>query len=100
MSRSVTNNRQQSRFELQLGDGVAFIAYREAGKDLTLVHTEVPEQWQGQGVASQLARAALDYARSNQLQVHPHCSFIAGFIKRNREYAELVAPQHRNEVGG
>ena len=55
-------------------------------------HTFVDEGLRGQGVADELARAALAFARDNQLKVKTSCTFVAGFVKRHSaEYADLLA---------
>jgi predicted GNAT family acetyltransferase len=50
----------------------------------------VPAKLEGKGIGNALAAAALDYARSEGLRVVPRCEFIAAFIRRHREYQDLV----------
>lgn len=86
----VQNNEDAGRFETQIGDEMAFLDYRRTPRTLHLVHTEVPTALEGQGLGSALARSALDFARAAKLQVVPSCAFVAGFIRRHSEYADLV----------
>jgi len=80
------------RYELRAGDElVGFIDYRLHGDVIRLIHTEVPEAFSGQGHASTLARAALDDARSRGLTVRPDCPYVASYIEKHPEYADLVA---------
>jgi predicted GNAT family acetyltransferase len=51
----------------------------------------VPKELSGQGVGTRLARGALEQARARGLKVVPKCPFIAGFIGKNPEFAELLA---------
>ena len=44
------------------------------------------------GVASHLAQVALDDARAQGLRVIPRCPFVADYIARHPEYADLVEP--------
>jgi predicted GNAT family acetyltransferase len=44
----------------------------------------------GQGIGSKLARGALEQARTHGLKVVPKCPFIAAFIAKNAEFADLV----------
>jgi predicted GNAT family acetyltransferase len=53
-------------------------------------HTVVPPQLRGQGVASKLAAAALEHARKNDWRVVPDCSYIDSYIRRHKEFADLV----------
>ncbi len=79
------------RFELRSGDAVlGFIDYRLADGVITLVHTEVDPAHTGQGHAATLARGALDDARSRGLAVVPSCPFVASYIGKHPEYADLV----------
>ena len=89
-SAPVQNNEDAGRFEAQVGDEIAFLAYRRTPETLHLVHTVVPTALEGQGLGSALARSALDFARGAKLQVVPSCGFVSGFIRRRSEYADLV----------
>ena len=57
---------------------------------LTLVHTEVDLACEGQGVGGALARTALDAARSAGERVRAYCPFVAGWVRRHPEYANLL----------
>ncbi len=83
---AVKNNESANQFEL----GAAFLRYRLKPGEITLVHTEVPPDLEGRGIGGALARAALDYARSTGLQVVPLCPFVAAYLKRHPEYADLI----------
>ncbi len=89
---AVTDNRERSQFELTVGGDTAVAAYtREPGR-ITFTHTEVPDHLEGQGYGTRLAKAALDTARAEGLKVVPQCAFIADFIEKNQEFADLAAP--------
>ena len=80
------------RYELRSGDElVGFIAYRLHGDVIRLIHTEVLPAFNGQGHAATLARSALDDARSRGLTVRPDCPYVASYIEKHPEYADLVA---------
>jgi predicted GNAT family acetyltransferase len=87
---SVRNNKEASRFEIDLDGDLAVSNYRIRGDTIYFTHTEVPEALEGRGIGNILARVALDYARANRLRVVPRCKFIASFIKRHPEYQDLV----------
>lgn len=89
----VANNVAASRFEVSLLEGEAQLRYRyRSSGALVLVHTEVPPALQGRGVAEQLARAALEFARDRGLAVVALCPYVAAYIKRHPEYSDLVVP--------
>jgi uncharacterized protein len=79
------------RFESQADDGSpAFLSYTRDGDLLIFEHTFVPAALRGKGVADTMVRAALDEARQQHWKIVPRCPFVAGFIKRNPEFADLV----------
>ena len=69
------------------------LAYaRPAEGVIDFTHTFVDEALRGQGVADELARAALAFARDNKLKVKTSCTFMKGFVKRHHdEYADMLA---------
>lgn len=94
----VVNNTEAGRFEIRLGDDVAFTEYRQTGRGILFPHTLVPVAMEGRGIGGALARAGLDWARSQGQQVLPVCTFIAGFITGHAEYHDLVHPLYRSAL--
>ena len=88
----IQNNEAGQQFEANVDGDLAFVEYRRSGNKLVLVHTEVPEALEGRGIGSQLAHAALEYARAQGLGVVPLCPFVASYIRRHPEYQDLVHP--------
>ena len=95
----IENNQDARRFETKVGDYFALIDYIPAGQNIVFTHTEVPKVFEGQGVASKMAKTALEYAKENNLQVIPLCPFVAGYIRKHPEYQPLVwnAKMHMKE---
>lgn len=87
----VVDNHDQNRFELRKDGEVATAAYELAGSTITFTHTVVPSSLEGQGVGTRLVAAALDAARDRGLRVVPQCSFVAAFIRKHPDYADLLA---------
>ena len=69
-------------------------AYLEFDMDsagwITLLHTEVPEALRGKGIAGELAKTGLEYARDNQLKVDVVCPLVANYISKHPEFQPLV----------
>jgi predicted GNAT family acetyltransferase len=60
-------------------------------------HTVINEEYGGQGLAGQLATAALDETVGAGLGIVPVCPFIKKFLTKHPEYADStvrVAPAH------
>jgi len=94
----------QPRYEARIdGDLAGFIEYRgfehrgfeyrSAGAQVVLFHTEVDPAFGGKGVGSVLARGALDDLRARGARVIPECTFVAGWIAKHDDYADLVVDE-------
>ena len=77
----IVMNEQTHRFEAHLDGETAFAEYVLHNGAIVLPHTVVPPAFEGRGVGSALAKAALGYAREHGLKVKPLCPFIAGYIQ-------------------
>lgn len=90
-SYQVYHNPAENRFEIRLGDDLAELTYAWRGENtLVLIHTGVPPAWEGRGIGSRLAKAALEYAREHSYRIVPLCSFVAAYLRRRPEYQDLV----------
>jgi predicted GNAT family acetyltransferase len=89
---TVRDNSQDQRFEAVDESGVVagFAAYRRSEKAVTFIHTVVDDAFEGHGVGSTLVKAALDAVREEGVRVVPRCPFVASYIERHPEYADLV----------
>lgn len=94
---NVKHNASANRFEAVVSGGTAMVEYRKKGDDITFTHTEVPQAAEGKGVAKALVQNALQYARENKLRVWPECAYVAGYVKRNREYDDILHPDYLND---
>jgi predicted GNAT family acetyltransferase len=82
---------EKRRYELRLrGRLIGLAAYRRREGRIAFMHTEVDKALEGRGFGSLLAKAALDDARQNELEVIPLCPFVAQVIGKHPEYAKLV----------
>ncbi|MFT4295883.1 MAG: GNAT family N-acetyltransferase [Micropruina sp.] len=95
MSESVEHNEGEQRFEIIAdGEQAGFAHYSLAGGVADFDHTEVQPRFNGRGLGSTLVRGALDQVRAaGQWQVRASCPFVATFLKRHPEYADLVADE-------
>jgi uncharacterized protein len=90
---SVVDNPTELRYELRRGGHVVGqIRYAAEPGLVVLIHTEVAEAVEGQGLGSVLVRGALDDIRARGLRVAPVCPFVLSYLERNPEYADLVEP--------
>ncbi len=97
---SVADAPERERYEATEGDEVlGFAQYQLRPGVVAFVHTVVDERAEGRGVASGLVRSALDDTRTRGLAVLPFCPFVNGWIRRHREYADLVPEDQRARFG-
>ena len=75
-------------FVVEGAEGTAALTYRERGDHLTILHTKVGPEHEGEGYGGLLVRAVLDYARQRTLRVIPACKFARAYIARHPEYAD------------
>lgn len=91
MEYTVIHDEKVNRFEIFESGQIAYIQYKVSDGVMDLIHTIVPKQLEGQGVASALTGYALDYARDEHLKVIPTCLFVKTYIERHKDYQNLVA---------
>ncbi|SHN46042.1 GNAT family N-acetyltransferase [Cryptosporangium aurantiacum] len=92
----ITDAPDESRYVANLeGVEAGEVQYQLDGDVIMFTHTGVPPEFEGRGIASQLARYVLDDARSRGLEVLPRCPYISGWIARHLEYLDLVPAASR-----
>lgn len=82
--------RTDGRFEIHLGDEVAFAEYKMEPGAIVFPHTVVPESFGGRGVGTALIKAGLAFAKDRGLKVKPTCPFFHAYISRHAELHALV----------
>lgn len=91
-NQQITNNTAESRFEITVDGKLAgFADYQDKGNVRNFNHTEVFEEFRGQGLSKPLIKFSLDHARENDLQIFPTCPAYEKFLQKNEEYQDLVA---------
>ena len=90
MTGEVRNNASLGRYELDVEGHTAVAYYQRSGGVVTFTHTEVPQELSGRGIGSRLAHGALDAVRAEGLKVAAKCPFMAAYIGKHPEYADLI----------
>lgn len=87
----VTDNPDQHRYEARIHGTVAgFVDYQLTGNQIVLAHTEVDDEFEGQGVGSALARGALDDVHARGLDTSITCPFLTDWARNHQEYADVL----------
>ncbi|MGW0708332.1 GNAT family N-acetyltransferase [Streptomyces sp. NPDC002643] len=74
------------------GRRVGVTSYRDRGEQRVFFHTEIDEAFAGQGLGAQLVQHALADARESGQRIVPVCPYVAKFLKRHDEFADLTDP--------
>ena len=89
----IENNEADRRWEVKLdGRVIAFAEYKSRPDRVTFTHTVVDPDFEGRGVGSRLARAALDGAISSGARITLYCPFIRAWVDRHPEYEQYIDP--------
>ena len=92
MESGPVKNELMQRYELHLEGKVAVLAYELQREGVVaFTHTFVPPELRGKNVAAILTKFALEDVRSQGMKVVPQCSYVATYLERNKEYADLGA---------
>jgi predicted GNAT family acetyltransferase len=91
-----TNNDELSRFEVYAdGQLAGHASYRIRNGRMSMLRTWTHPEFQRRGLASAVVRAALEWARSRNLEVMPYCGFVSWYIAQNDQYLDLVPEGQR-----
>jgi predicted GNAT family acetyltransferase len=84
------DNREASRFELDVDGHTAFADYRRQGGRLLIDHVETPVALRGGGVAAKVMEGVAAAARAEGAKVTPICSYAVAWFQRFPEQRDLL----------
>lgn len=98
---TVTRDPARHRYDAFAGgpEVAGFVDYQETSELVVLTHTEVDPTFEGRGVASALARAALADIRERGLKALVICPFILSWLRRHPEYVDVLFNAPPAKVG-
>ncbi|WP_406859353.1 GNAT family N-acetyltransferase [Streptomyces sp. HUAS MG47] len=81
------------RYEILVGgERAGLTAYRDRGGQRVFFHTEIDDAYAGQGLAGVLVQEALTHVRASGLRIVPVCPYVAKFLKKHDEFADITDP--------
>lgn len=96
MTDQIVHEPSLNRFSLHL-EGIeepAMLRYSildlPEGKVYNLTNTYVNPAMRGRGIAAKLVQSAFTHARENNHKIIPTCSYIAAYVEKHPEDADLV----------
>jgi predicted GNAT family acetyltransferase len=86
MSLDVKNDEKAGKFYATVEGQEAKIEYEKSGEVYNLLHTFVPEELRGHGVAEQLVTGTLEQIQRQGARFLPTCPYIQGVLKSHPQY--------------
>lgn len=80
-----------SRFELRIGEYIAYADYRLEKDILTIRYVFAPDALRGTGAAGRLMEKIMEEARANTLKIVPICGYAASWMRKHKEHQNLMA---------
>lgn len=91
MQLEITHDEEDLRFYAALEGEEAELTYTyPEAKVMDFDSTFVPVRYRNQGLAGQLVKAGLEFARQQKFKIIPSCPVVETFVKRHREYQDLL----------
>jgi len=73
------------------GEWIAELTYVKNNGTMTIDHTEIDEKLRGEGIGQDLVKAAVEYARENDLKIKADCPYAKKVIERTPEFQSVLA---------
>ncbi len=91
---------ERARYEARVGDQVAgWVDYRRLRGRIAAIHTEVPPEFGGRGIAGRLVRRVVEDAREQGIGVTPICPLFIAYFEKHPEEADLVRTGRERRPG-
>ncbi|MFF0431412.1 GNAT family N-acetyltransferase [Streptomyces sp. NPDC004327] len=89
----VRRNDARHRYEILVDDQRAGLtSYRDRDDRRVFFHTEIDDAYGGRGLASILVEEALTDVRAAGMRIVPVCPYVAKFLKKHTEFADITDP--------
>lgn len=88
---ALRDNTERSRFERDEHGHTVFANYRRQGTTVLITYVEAPPAVRGTGAAGRLMEAIAARARAEGAKLLPLCGYAASWLRRHKEYRDLMA---------
>lgn len=68
-----------------------FADYAVQGDTRVILHVEAAPELRGSGAAGRFMQALAEHARAEGLKLAPRCGYAVAWLKRHREYDDVLA---------
>ena len=80
---TILHHPEQCRFETVVDGYTAYVEYEITNQALDILHTIVPKEIGGRGIAAELVATAYEYADGVGLATKATCSYAAVWLRRH-----------------
>jgi predicted GNAT family acetyltransferase len=86
----LVDNKEESRFELDVEGQTVFADYRRSDGTITIMWVEAPPALRGTGAAGWLMTLVSEQARKEGAKIIPVCGYARGWLRASKTYRDLV----------
>lgn len=79
----ITHHLERMKFYTLIDGHQAELTYQREENVLIFDHTYVPDELRGKGLAAELVKTGLTYAKENNLKVRPVCPYVVGYFDKH-----------------
>ena len=92
MRLNIQHNKEAKQFYALVEGKTCKLDYSTSdnGKVLDFRYTFVPEELRGRGIAEEIVKHAMDYAKDNHCNVITSCSYVKHFADSHPEYQHVI----------
>ena len=83
MQVQVEHRPERSRFEAEVAGQTAFLDYDIDRGTVVMPNTVVPRELEGRGIAGELTRTAVAWAREQSLTIDAQCSYVRSWLAKH-----------------
>ena len=80
----IVHRPEENRFVAEVDGFTAYVEYQLGEGSFDILHTIVPKEIGGRGIAGELVRAAYDYAEAQGWEKLSSCSYAARWLERHQ----------------
>ncbi len=81
----IIDNESKGRFEVTIDGHLADLTYKIDNGHLVLIHTGVPKELEGHGLAAELVKFAVARAVRDGLTIVPICPYARSYLQKHPE---------------
>ena len=87
---NISDNTDDSRYELNIDGHMAYVNYKRAGDILTIEMVFTPKELRGRGIAGELMAHIVAEAKAQNLKINPFCGYAKSWLDKQPEYQDIV----------